>query len=706
MATLVACPSIVQQFFLNDGTPAVGGSVLTQVGSVNTPTYSDSAGTIPLPNPIPLNSRGEISTAAGASSQLFLTPNVVYTFTLSDANGNQIWSEPYVNGTQLTQQDVGKLIYPQTPQEITAGVTPTTYLYPPGNVLRYGAVADGVTDCTLAFQNALTANANAYPVTVPSAVNFYNLTSYITAPAETQIILGEAAWMRWTATTATGPNFLGSATRPGILITGDNFKLEGRGALTGPGVTAANSGAGGGGVQTFVLNEFAILAIGSSATSRLSGIDIRDVQLALWGQGGICTQFCQDIYITECNIHDIGYQGIVHLSAQNSRVQRNKVYGIAPGVSGNAYGITHTHDSTNYNTDPNVTTLPRQTVNPFCIDVDVSFNEVRDVPLWNGIDAHGGYETHFHHNKVYNCHRALQLSASSGAASNYAGEDNSVTDNVIYGAQINGNATTDANGFQAGVVVNGGSTLTHRGVLVARNHFFGVGQALVSPTVFVIEATFCTGVIIQANTFHGCVGRMIYMAATTGEIRDNFLDSVGSSATGSNFIYPDNNCGPLLISGNIHAPLSGTLTPCTNGINTPGSGYTRFVISGNDLTACTNPYTNINGTYVRGLSELTPSILDSTTGSHTVDVSVVGAAPRFIIQATQGSAGTLTSLLNPGFIGQECVISMTGSNTLTVNNVGNIKLQGGSAALTSSSELTMIWDGSKWQERSRSIGNT
>ena len=97
MATAVlAAPVPILQFFNNAGAPNVGGTVQTQVGGVNFPTYQDSAGATPLPNPIPLNSRGEISNAAGISQQLFLAAGVVYTFTMFDAAGNQIDQAPYV----------------------------------------------------------------------------------------------------------------------------------------------------------------------------------------------------------------------------------------------------------------------------------------------------------------------------------------------------------------------------------------------------------------------------------------------------------------------------------------------------------------------------------------------------------------------------------------------------------------------------------
>ena len=83
-------PAPILQFFNNAGQPNAGGSILTQVGGVNYATYQDSAGATPLPNPIPLNSRGEVSNSSGQSCQLFLEEGVVYEFTLFDANGNQI----------------------------------------------------------------------------------------------------------------------------------------------------------------------------------------------------------------------------------------------------------------------------------------------------------------------------------------------------------------------------------------------------------------------------------------------------------------------------------------------------------------------------------------------------------------------------------------------------------------------------------------
>lgn len=147
MTTGVIASLPILPFFLNNGELAVNGSILTQVGGVNAATYADSGLTTPLPNPIPLNSRGEISDAAGNSKQLFLTPNTVYTFTFYDGpngTGNQIWQATYVNGVQIADSSFSTLTpWKQTAAEIAASVTPTNYAYAPGDLRRYGATLNG-----------------------------------------------------------------------------------------------------------------------------------------------------------------------------------------------------------------------------------------------------------------------------------------------------------------------------------------------------------------------------------------------------------------------------------------------------------------------------------------------------------------------------------------------------------------------------------
>lgn len=131
-------PPPTLQFFNNQGQMNAGGSVLTQVGGINAATYQDSAGATALPNPIPLNSRGEISNAAGATCQLFLTAGSIYTFTVYDAAGNQLDSFTYMVGA-ASSADISNL-----QSQITAFATSFTT----GALTVTGTSTLGAVTCT------------------------------------------------------------------------------------------------------------------------------------------------------------------------------------------------------------------------------------------------------------------------------------------------------------------------------------------------------------------------------------------------------------------------------------------------------------------------------------------------------------------------------------------------------------------------------
>jgi hypothetical protein len=80
----------------------------------------------------------------------------------------------------VTQSTIGAALYPRTAAEISAGVTPTTYQYEPGDIRRYGAVGDGTTDNSTAFANALLANDSVF---VPDAPTAWSVGSTISVSA-------------------------------------------------------------------------------------------------------------------------------------------------------------------------------------------------------------------------------------------------------------------------------------------------------------------------------------------------------------------------------------------------------------------------------------------------------------------------------------------------------------------------------------------
>lgn len=70
----------------------------------------------------------------------------------------------YADAINEAVDDAFSNLYPITDSETSASVEPSDYAYPPGDVRRYGAVIDGATDDTVAFQNACKAGID---VTVP-----------------------------------------------------------------------------------------------------------------------------------------------------------------------------------------------------------------------------------------------------------------------------------------------------------------------------------------------------------------------------------------------------------------------------------------------------------------------------------------------------------------------------------------------------------
>lgn len=93
---------------------------------------------------------------------------------------------------QLSQQipqsgaAIGQLLWPITSAETAAGVTPTDFAYPPGDIRRYGAVLDGTTDDASAWQSALKVSAT-YAVTAPGGTSIIGTT--LTAVSGTRIFL-------------------------------------------------------------------------------------------------------------------------------------------------------------------------------------------------------------------------------------------------------------------------------------------------------------------------------------------------------------------------------------------------------------------------------------------------------------------------------------------------------------------------------------
>ena len=446
-------------------------------------------------------------------------------------------------------------------RQIRAGAT--------GDARSFGLRADASPESNAAaLQRCLSASAGS-TVTIPGADADYQLSGRIVAPAGTSIVLGDGARLRWLATLPGGSAFLRAPTSSALEVAGDDFRLSGKGQIIGPsrGVYAAR--------------EVGILCIGSGAANPRRGFQISDgVEFLDWGSHAIAAQFVRDVRIARIKVSRCGYAGMQLLSCQSGQILSNVVGEIGPGTSGNAYGISCTHDSLNYGEDPNAAGNGRLAANPFCTGFEVAGNTVYDIPLWSGIDFHGAYECQAHHNSVYNCRNGILLQGSSGAGVDFAGEHNAVLSNTVTTSRMNGGPTTVASVPRLGISVNGGKVVHHRTIVVRDNSIDGYGDS--RNTSFSLQHTYTSEAEISNNRVTNWRGAGCYSAYSDGVISNNDFGSVADPA-GTACIFVAIG-GRLRIAGNRHVvPSGGAMYGLC--INSPGDA--PYAIEGNDFRSAT-----------------------------------------------------------------------------------------------------------------------
>jgi hypothetical protein len=145
------------QFFTNTGAVLTGGKLYTYLAGTTTPatTYTTSAGDVARTNPIILDSAGRVANGG----EIWLTVGVTYKFLLKDSNDVLIGTYDNVPSASSTLAS----LVSYTPAG--AGAVTTTVqakLRQTVSVKDFGAVGDGVTDDTTAFNNMFATGSNSF----------------------------------------------------------------------------------------------------------------------------------------------------------------------------------------------------------------------------------------------------------------------------------------------------------------------------------------------------------------------------------------------------------------------------------------------------------------------------------------------------------------------------------------------------------------
>lgn len=159
--TAISTPFLT--LFGRTGLPLTAGSLYIGTQGQNAQSnpiqvYFDDGFTVPAAQPI--RTVGGYPVNGGTPAQLFVNASG-YSMVLRDQQGSLVYSSMDVDlGSDLTGASIGLLLFPRTAAEIAAGVTPTDYTKQPGDILRYGAAAGGVSGTnTTAINNALASNS-------------------------------------------------------------------------------------------------------------------------------------------------------------------------------------------------------------------------------------------------------------------------------------------------------------------------------------------------------------------------------------------------------------------------------------------------------------------------------------------------------------------------------------------------------------------
>jgi hypothetical protein len=219
----------------------------------------------------------------------------------------------FVAGTVLARAAIGQQRYPQTATETAAGVTPTSYDYPPGNVLRYGTnTTPGTTDMTAALNSALSCNSRVH---VPAGTYLISATLHLTS---NQTLSGDSPLSQLNfSSTAPADNILGDGVS-GTTVA--DLKLNVTGAVT------ANHYQG-------------VLAFRGSNNCRAQRLEI----VGFYADG-ILLNACQNCQVENCYLHDVqgslGSQSDIHVNSTAGRSSNGNIIANNRCYGGGAFGVS------------------------------------------------------------------------------------------------------------------------------------------------------------------------------------------------------------------------------------------------------------------------------------------------------------------------------------------------------------------------------
>lgn len=387
----------------------------------------------------------------------------------------------------------------------------------------YGAVGDGITNDATALQAAATAAFNKKLTLTPGKNYKIGSAITITQPIE---IYGYGSKI-----TTTGHMTGLDITSGDVKVLGVEIEGAGNASYDNAGRLISIKGVDGGAAvaPTFIANVL-----------------VRDCKLHDAGRTAMYVQYVEKSEIDNCDIWDIGYAGIEHVSCRDVNTHHCSVKNVGPGSFDTMYGM--------YMSQVNSADMVRH---PCCARVTLAHNTITDV-VWEGLDCHGGTDLAFLYNTINNCgdtNCALVMGYGDDEASTpiWPAENIRVIGNNIINCNDLGIATSDAMGV-----------LMHKNITISGNTLYNVGSVAVTSSRAGVRIGSATNVAITGNTFHFCAPYGVAINATTASnisVMGNSFRRIVSNALSAPACIRVNRgatgTGPIHISGNT-LELAGT----------------------------------------------------------------------------------------------------------------------------------------------------
>lgn len=568
----------------------------------------------------------------------------------------------------------------------------------PGDIiqaLQFGAKGDGITVDTTASQALAAFTDDVY---FPDTGNTYILNDRLLFERSGVTVRGDGeTQLKWTTLgaarqvgTPASRWTQGANIRDGIRVEGSSFTLKDI-------VLQGND------VATYVGANNMVVITGDSSSSRQGGAIIENVEIFDVGDRGIWFSFFDNIVVKDCFLHNIAFYGGIFFSCTNIKFKDNLIKTIFPGTAGNMYGVSFTHDSTAYSTDPNAGTLQAEA--PFCSEVEVSGNHVEDVN-WEGIDFHGAYNSHVHHNKVYNTKLGISVTTSSGDALNYAGYSNNVNDNIVDGRNADG-TTSGRENLAYGILISGGSVLPHINVLCSDNIILFKGL-INNPNTGALNAAAVDGCVISDNIIDKWMGQALYINASTSmTVSDNmFGGKAAATADSADIVIRDassSSTSKVNITGNVLDVGTG---------NAPNIGFrasnvtARIKLSDNDFEDAATPNILAHPGFATGNDVLTTVKPEASDTTPSVDIG--SSQALLVLVEFNPTAGNVTvTNLDDAVNGQRFLLVNThASNTVTFTRSNAVLDGGASQVMNQFDQFIIRYDGIRFIQESPMSDNS